>query len=199
MTPPERSGLHRESTNGRALAAPIWPSEGPLEKIVLTDYKSRLDDAEIRGLSFGHCSYGHRAGSRRVTAMIYRVPVALARLTLARHPGTTTAMTTETAPLSVEAVHELASMLAFDTLPELLEWVSASPAAPVLVEQTLLELGIPEPELDTDGVPVPGSALLKLLHWSHVGQIADSLTRYTTEGGAPLAERPRLRVVQVSA
>jgi len=77
--------------------------------------------------------------------------------------------------LSEEAMQDLASELALKSLPSLLEWVATSSGAPSLVDQTIEQLGVPEPTYYSDGTPVPGSVLRKLLYWSHVEQIARRL------------------------
>jgi hypothetical protein len=72
--------------------------------------------------------------------------------------------------------HELATFLAWDDLPPLLSWLTEHPHAPARVDRTLTELGLPEPDHDEHGEPIPGSILRKVLHWSQVDHIAEFLT-----------------------
>jgi hypothetical protein len=90
--------------------------------------------------------------------------------------------------LSLELLHDLADTLALDELPELLSWAATSPAAPALIDATIVELGVPEPELDADGVPVPGSIFRKLLHYAHAEHVLHALQRHPAASVTRLAE-----------
>lgn len=80
--------------------------------------------------------------------------------------------------ISDEAVATLACDLALTSMPELLQWVTTSPEAPELVDQTIAELGLPEPDLDAEGRPVAGSVLRKLFYWSNVEAVRRALLNY---------------------
>lgn len=79
--------------------------------------------------------------------------------------------------MSEEKILDLACSLALTELGPLLEWACSSPEAPSFIEATISQLGIPEPDLADDGHPIPGSRVRKLLHWSHVEQVVQRLTR----------------------
>lgn len=75
-----------------------------------------------------------------------------------------------------EALYGVAERLAFFELTELVGWVLTDRRASALVDETIAELGVPEPDYDADGEPVAGSVLRKLLRYAHVEAMYRALT-----------------------
>lgn len=79
------------------------------------------------------------------------------------------------AEVDIEWLHDLAHRSTPPDLPALLDWLTTADTyqRASRVEDTLAELGIPEPDWDENGDDVPGSVLRKLLYWAHVAAVVD--------------------------
>ncbi len=82
----------------------------------------------------------------------------------------------ETSLLDDERMHDLALARVATLSPaELISWFAITPDRLARLDATLLALGVPTPDLDERGGPLPGSITTKLLRWTVFEQIVEQL------------------------